>query len=323
MVGEDSAVACAGLIAMVRSRSMRVRLTRVISTIVTFTRVLSTRVLSTRVRLLAAGAVLALCASHAQAQIPFAAVDDSSRAAPAADARIAYGAGPSQFIELRVPQSGRAPFPVVMLLHGGCWRAAYSLAHLAGAAESLRRAGYATWTPEYRRVGEEGGGVPGTFDDIRAAYDSLVAQAPSRGLDPARITLMGHSAGGHLALWLASEPAVTVRGVIALAAITDLVAFVAPTGCGAAVPLLMGGAPTERADQYAVFSPVTRRAPPAAVVVLVANDDRTVPASQSERYIAQVPSAQTRRVAGGHFDLVAPWSEAWREVLSVLRAMTP
>jgi acetyl esterase/lipase len=277
---------------------------------------------------LRAGSLFALtlnaaCASNVVAQIPFAAVDDSARAAPAADVRIAYGAAATQFIELRLPRGGGGPFPVVMLIHGGCWRAAYSLAHLAGAAESLRVAGYATWTPEYRRVGDEGGGVPGTFDDIRAAYDSLIAQAPARGLNPARIVLAGHSAGGQLALWLASEPGVTVRGVVALAGITDLAAFAAPAGCGAAVPLLMGGTSAELPDVYASRSPVSRPAAPTTVTLVTARNDRTVPQAQSDVYHARFPSTTVVTVPGGHFDLVAPWSEAWREILSIVRALNP
>ncbi len=256
------------------------------------------------------------------AQVPYAVVADSSRAAPAADERIAYGPAQSQFIELRLPRGGRAPYPVVMLLHGGCWRAAYTLDYVAGAAESLRAAGYATWTAEYRRVGEDGAGVPGTFDDIRAAYDSLRAQASTRGLDPSRIVLAGHSAGGQLALWLASEPGVQVRGVISLAGISDLGAFVAPTGCGAAVPLLMGGTPSERPDVYAARSPVSRAAPAAAVTMVAASDDRTVPTAQGDAYITRFPAATLIAVPGGHFDLVAPWTAAWRQVLTALRGMT-
>ncbi len=265
----------------------------------------------------------AACASTVVAQIPYAAIDDSARAAPAADVRIAYGAAATQFIELRVPSGGGGPYPVVMLIHGGCWRAAFSLAHLAGAAESLRAAGYATWAPEYRRVGDEGGGVPGTFDDIRTAYDSLIAQARIRGLDPARIVLAGHSAGGQLALWLASEPRVKVRGVVALAGITDLAAFAAPAGCGAAVPLLLGGTSAELPDVYASRSPVSRPAAPTTVTLVTARDDRTVPQAQRDVYLARFPSTKVLMVPGGHFDLVAPWSEAWREIVVVVRTLNP
>jgi acetyl esterase/lipase len=111
----------------------------------------SGRVMRTAARSAARGALAGsfalttACGSTLGAQIPFAAVDDSSRAAPPADQRIPYGASATQFIELRVPRTGRQAHPVVMLMHGGCWRAAYSLSHVAAAAEALRAAGYATW----------------------------------------------------------------------------------------------------------------------------------------------------------------------------------
>jgi acetyl esterase/lipase len=158
---------------------------------------------------------------------------------------------------------------------------------------------------------------------VRAAYDTLIAQAASRGLDPTRIVLAGHSAGGHLALWLASEPGVRVRGVLSLAGITDLAAFASPSGCGAAVPLLMGGTSADRPDPYLLRSPVSRPAASGAVTVITAEGDRTVPAAQSDAYLARFPAATRVVVPGGHFDLVAPWSEAWPPIMRALRAMNP
>ncbi len=252
--------------------------------------------------------------------VPFSAVADSSRLAPAADARITYGSAPSQFAELRLP-SGAGPHPVVFLLHGGCWLSAYGVDHVAGIAESMRRAGFAVFAVEYRRVGEPGAGVPGTFEDVRAAYDTLLALAPARGLDASRIVLVGHSAGGHLAMWLASEPGVRVKAVLALAAITDLASFAAPSGCGAAVPRLMGAAASDAPAAYSAASPASRRAPaPGTQVVLVtAESDRTVPAAQERAYRMAFPEVPTLRVPGGHFDLVAAWTEGWRQVEQRLR----
>lgn len=269
----------------------------------------------------AAVALCALSPGVMDAQILFTAVADSSHSAPPADARITYGAAPTQFVDVRIPV-GRGPFPVVMLIHGGCWRAQYDLTHVAGAAESLRAAGFATWTVEYRRIGDDGGGDPGTFDDIRAGYDALIAQSKERGFDAKRIVIVGHSAGGHLALWLAAEPHVNVRGVVSLAGITDLAAFVAPEGCGSAVPLLIGGTAAELPAAYKARSPVARRAAHAPVTLVVASDDHTVPQSQSDAYIARFPSTTVVSVPGGHFDLVASWSEAWGTVLATVRALT-
>ncbi len=258
--------------------------------------------------------------SRAAAQVPFAAVADSARLAPTADARIVYGADPEQFVELRVPRSGRR-HPVVMLLHGGCWLSQYDVTHLAAAAEALRREGVATWMVEYRRAGHAGGGDPGTFDDIRAAYDLLIAQGKARDLDLSRIVLMGHSAGGHLALWLASERGVKVRGTIGLAAVTDPAAFAQPTGCGAGITRFMGGAPTALAEAYAARSPVVRSGPGTGVTLFAARDDRIVPTSQRDAYLARFPATVVQEVAGGHFDLVAPWTEAWRAVVSAARIL--
>jgi acetyl esterase/lipase len=215
-----------------------------------------------------------------------------------------------------------------MMLHGGCWLSAYGVDHVAGIAESMRANGIAVFAPEYRRVGEEDAGVPGTFEDVRVAFDSLRAIAPRHGIDTTRIILMGHSAGGQLALWLASESGVHVRGVIALAAVTDLAAFAAPSGCGSAVPRFIGGAPdsTDSAlnARYAAASPALRRAPPGLTEILLvtADEDRIVPVAQAERYVARFPQAARRQVPGGHFDLVAPWTPAWRDVLTQLRAVS-
>src|SRR5690606_28451221 len=148
------------------------------------------------------------------------------------------------------------------------------------------------------------------------------------GLDTARVFAMGHSAGGHLALWLASEPGVRLRGVIALAAVTDLGAFAAPSGCGSAVPRLLGGArnPDDELSivRYAVASPVTRAAPPAGTTVLlvVSDADRVVPMAQAQAYLARFPGTEMLRVSGGHFDLVAPWTPAWDRVRARLLDLT-
>jgi acetyl esterase/lipase len=262
-------------------------------------------------------------AAYGQASpVPFAAVADSARRAPAADHRIAYGKAAPQFAELRLPR-GAGPHPVVVLIHGGCWLNAYGLDHVDGIAESMRQRGLAVYSIEYRRVGDEGAGLPGTFRDVRAAFDTLQALAPRHALNLSRVVLMGHSAGGHLALWLGSEPGVRVRGIVALAAVTDLAAFATPTGCGSAVLRLMGGAPSERRAEYTSASPLSRRGPAegTSVVLIRAEADRIVPASQADAYAERFPRTGVLRVPGGHFDLVAPWTEAWAAALRALDEM--
>lgn len=270
--------------------------------------------------------VAAIACSHAGtppstraqgAAVPFAAVADSARNAPMADARIRYGTASPQYAELRLPR-GAGPHAVVFLLHGGCWLNAYGLDHVAGIAESLRRSGMAVYAVEYRRVGDAGAGVPGTFDDVRSAFDTLRAIAPRRGLDLSRVIVMGHSSGGHLALWLASEPGLRLQAVIGLAAVTDLAAFAAPSGCGAAVTRLTGARAADEPARFAAASPVSRAGPALGTTVLLfsARGDRIVPSAQAAAYTTVFPSAQVLHVDGGHFDFVAPWTDAWAQVLA-------
>ncbi|HSN55934.1 MAG TPA: alpha/beta fold hydrolase, partial [Candidatus Sulfomarinibacteraceae bacterium] len=124
---------------------------------------------------------------------------------PAPAHRVTYGPDPLNFGELRLPE-GAGPFPVVMVVHGGCWLAEYDLGYMSALADRLTRTGFATWTVEYRRLGDSGGGWPGTFADVAAAADALRALAADHPLDIRRVAALGHSAGGHLALWLGARP---------------------------------------------------------------------------------------------------------------------
>src|SRR5262245_24908346 len=147
--------------------------------------------------------------------------------------RIRYGPAPSQFGDLRLP-AGPGPHPVVVGLHGGWWRAPHGLEPHANLCEALRAEGFATWNVEYRRVGEEGGGWPGTFEDAGSAVDFLAELAPAYGLDLSRAVTLGFSAGGHLALWVAARHRLDpghplrprapfrLRGAVSLAGAVDL-----------------------------------------------------------------------------------------------------
>ena len=126
---------------------------------------------------------------------------------PAAGMRIAYGtAAPEQFGDLRLP-AGSGPFPVVVVVHGGWWRSAYGLTYAGHLCEALTRDGFATWNIEYRRIGNPGGGYPATLYDVTAALGALHELAREHPLDLARVVVTGHSAGGHIAAWLAAKPA--------------------------------------------------------------------------------------------------------------------
>ena len=249
---------------------------------------------------------------------------------PAADHRLAYGAGELQFGELRLP-SGAGPHPVAVVVHGGCWLAEYDLGHIASLAAALTETGVATWSVEYRRVGDDGGGWPGTFLDVAAAADHLVELAEEFHLDLDRVVAVGHSAGGHLALWLAARQRLSpddplrggsplpLAGVVALAGIPDLTAYAAPTGCGAAVPGLLGGEPEEVPGRLHRASPIELLPFGAPQILVLGGLDTIVPAEQAERYAAAAQRAgdrvELREVpAAGHFELIAPDSVAWSAV---------
>src|SRR5579864_7983178 len=133
--------------------------------------------------------------------------DILSQPAPPADARLTYGSDSNQFLDLRLPPAGqrtRSVHPLVINIHGGFWRAKYSLDHAGHLCAALTAKGFATANLEYRRIGNDGGAWPGTFADIRSAYHFLLQHAQQHKLDTSRCVVLGHSAGGQLALCLAA-----------------------------------------------------------------------------------------------------------------------
>ncbi|GAB3818443.1 hypothetical protein GCM10028895_15720 [Pontibacter rugosus] len=155
---------------------------------------------------------------------------------PAADHVIKYGSDSLQFGELRLPE-GKGNFPVVVVVHGGCWLNQYNLQYMSHLSDALTKAGYATWNIEFRRVGDAYGAWPGTFQDVAMATDHVRELAKRYPLDAKKVVVIGHSAGGHLALWLAarhrlpkSSPLyvknpLKLKGVVSLAGITDLATY--------------------------------------------------------------------------------------------------
>lgn len=236
---------------------------------------------------------------------------------PLADRRVAYGADPNQFLDVRLPH-GTGPHPVLVNIHGGYWRAKYNLAHAGHLCEALRAAGVATFNVEYRRVGNDGGGWPGTFADIRSAY-AYVRQEYSRfHLDVKRLAVMGHSAGGQLALCLAAHES-SLRAAISLAGVVDLKkAFTLHLSNDAVVDFL-GGKPSDVAEHYREADPMELNIVHARQWVLHGSDDDTVPVAFSRDYAAQKKKAGERleliEVArAGHFDFIDPRSEAFQQV---------
>jgi acetyl esterase/lipase len=245
----------------------------------------------------------------------------------AADELISYGDDALQFGELRLP-SGEGPHPVVVILHGGCWLAEYDLGYISGLAAALTQNGVATWSIEYRRVGDDGGGWPGTFADVAAATDFLRVIAPDHDLDLERVVTLGHSAGGHLALWLAGrrwldvddglrgEAPLRIGGVVALAGIPDLAAYASTTGCGAAVSQLLGGEPTEVPERVGRASPIELLPLGIPLILVTGELDTIVPGSQAHSYQQAArlmgDTVEIREVGGaGHFELVDSEKEAF------------
>jgi len=241
---------------------------------------------------------------------------------PEPDHRIAYGDDPLQFGELRIPE-GEGPFPVAIVIHGGCWLAEYDLGYMSAFADALTATGVATWSIEYRRVGNEGGGWPGTFQDVADAADYLLEIALEHELDMDQVAAVGHSAGGHLALWLAGrkwlegedplrgEGPLALNGVVALAGIPDLEAYAAPEGCGAAVSGLLGGEPDEVADRIQRASPIQLVPFGIDVAMVIGSRDPIVPASQARNFEEAARQmgdvVEVIEIGGaGHFELVDP-----------------
>ncbi len=222
-----------------------------------------------------------------------------------------YGEQPQQFVELSRPAQGDGPFPVVVFIHGGCWLKQFDIGYSRALATALNQAGYAVWNIEYRRLGNEGGGWPGTMDDIAAALALLANEAPA-GLNLDRVAIAGHSAGGHLGLLAPARAprALTVRGVLGLAPITDIAHYATGEGsCNqAAAAFLDGLSDAQRAAANPALQPAPRGA-----VLLYGSRDRIVP--------MEVPFVAPDRLvtlAVGHFDWVHPGTAAFQRFLGEL-----
>ncbi|HEY0660511.1 MAG TPA: alpha/beta hydrolase [Lysobacter sp.] len=254
-----------------------------------------------------------------------------------------YGEATSQGIDVFIPE-GKGPFPVVVLIHGGCWSETTAPRHqLRHLGAELAKHGIATWSIGYRRANEKGGGYPGTFLDVGVAIDRLRDDAARYRFDLSRTVLVGHSAGGHLALWAASREQLpetsqlrvaapfVPRKVVSLAGIGDLKIY-APlitSYCGASVGTKLIGAPSaQRPDVYADTSPAALPPKGADIVMVSGTLDRLVPPYVAHDYARQVQdSSSVRRVnleEAGHFDLVATPRPAWNHVRDLIEsALTP
>ncbi|MEX1162576.1 MAG: alpha/beta hydrolase [Nitriliruptor sp.] len=274
--------------------------------------------------LLVIAVVLAACTLPGGA--PDAPADEAAVGAEGQGRTIAYGDGPEQVADLALP-AGSAPdagWPTVVLVHGGFWRDQYRRDLMADLARDLANRGFASWNLEYRRVGPTGGGFPGTLLDVAAGTDHLAAVAEEAPIDLDRVAVVGHSAGGHLALWFgsrgrlpagapgASDP-LRPCAVVAQAPVASLVDAV-PLGDGAVTDFL-GGEPDEVADRYAIADPMALVGHGVPVLLVHGRSDETVPVDQSERYEAAASAAgdpvELVTGAGDHFAVIDPGDPLW------------
>ncbi|KPV44569.1 alpha/beta hydrolase family protein [Alicyclobacillus ferrooxydans] len=262
--------------------------------------------------------------------------------------RIPYGSQPSQFGELRIP-SGPGPHPVVIVIHGGFWYDRYGLDLMHAVSDVLTARGYATWNIEYRRVGEDGGGWPETLIDVGNAADHLKVLAQKYELDLSRVVTMGHSAGGHLALWSAArhksaafleqhagvsqmgspetdtspESPLRIHGAISLAGVNDLRLMWEIRQEQSPVVDFLGGIPSVFPNRYAAASPMELLPLGLPQVLVHGTDDDRVPLQISEHYYNAAmemgdPVTMIELPGVEHFKLIQPTSEAWPPIVTAL-----
>jgi acetyl esterase/lipase len=234
--------------------------------------------------------------------------------------KIPYGKDPNQFGELRLPE-GPGPHPVCAFIHGGFWRARFDLTHADAHCEALTKSGIATWNIEYRRIGQPGGGWPGTAEDALAGFMHLAELFAPYGLDPTRVVLAGHSAGGHLALWVAAQNALPIQRVVSLCGVSDLKdAWDLQLSNGVAGEFI-GGSPDDFPEEYSAASPIELLPIEAPQVLIHGTEDAVVPFAMSEAFASRSANARLIPLPGaGHSEVVDPstpeWLTVWEQLSS-------
>lgn len=257
------------------------------------------------------------------------------------DERVVYGPDSNQYGELRLP-AGAGPHPVAVLIHGGCFKAAYATAqYMAQMGDALKAKGIATWNVEYRRLGQQGGGWPETYLDVGRAVDHLRTLAAKHPLDLGRVVLVGHSAGGHLALWTAARPRVPakspvymanplpVRGVVDLAGPVDMTVHISEYQklCGdSVITTLLGGTPTSVPERYAHVSPKALLPLGVPQIVAIGTFEDFVPRPIVESYVAAaVQAGDSARMLffpkAGHFEVASASTFTWPKIEGAIQAL--
>lgn len=254
---------------------------------------------------------------------------------PMGPSRIAYGSRPEQFGDLRVPKGG-GPFPVVVVIHGGCWVNFYGLDLMHEVSDVLTAQGLATWNIEYRRIGDAESNYPNTMLDVGLAIDHLRKIAAEHRLDLAKVTTIGHSAGGHLAMWAAARAKLDnqnplhgadplpIRASVALAGVLDLAESINLGVCNGTAGKLMQGTPAEVPAHYAESSPKELLPLPVPQRLIHGNADTLVPVIMSQHYLDAAKAAGDVGVTlnviedADHFDMITPSSSKWPEVMKII-----
>ena len=265
---------------------------------------------------------------------------------PLADHRLSYGSDESQFGDLWIPEPRKyveTQWPVVVFLHGGWWSSGYDLRYGNFLCQTLRRQHVAVWSLEYRRTGITGGGWPTTFQDVASGFDHLRTLAENFPLDLTRVIAVGHSAGGHLAFWLAGRhhvpedsplhipPKVAMRGVVGLAGAVDLGLLLELSTSPFAVDKqwighLMGGFPALYPERYAAGDPGQLLPLPCPQVLVQGSADNLIPHLLPKRWLTKSrrgsePCTITLIPGAQHFDVVDPKSRAWPATYSAILSL--
>ncbi|HEV2746971.1 MAG TPA: alpha/beta hydrolase [Allosphingosinicella sp.] len=260
-----------------------------------------------------------------------------TRERPKESATIAYGEDPLQVADLWLP-AGPGPHPTVLMVHGGCWQSDVADRTIMNwIADNLRKRGIAVWNIDYRGVDRAGGGYPGTFRDVAAAADALRTHAGRYGLNISPLVATGHSAGGHLALWLAargprwkgplipagspvaSRDPIRIDTVVSLGGLPDLELAASPpgSGCGTEVIEKLVGPAAQNVRNVFADTSVPRLAPLGSRQVLInGRQDRIIPADYAFDYQRKMQAAgdevEVRMLdRTGHVELIAPETAAW------------
>ena len=257
-----------------------------------------------------------------------------------------YGVNEHQFGELLLPQ-GTGPFPIIMIIHGGFWRKNFDLTQMHEMAEQLAKQGIATWNIEYNRVGHEEGGWPGTFLDVANAFNYIKVLAQKYPIDLNNILIMGHSAGGHLALWLAGNDLVdpnseiylpidglNIKGVISLAGVSDLEKmydihywkyklyeiYDNPTAD------LLGGSPDEYRERYINASPKHLINTNIPTMLIHGALDVNVPIGLSEQFYEEALAKKANTSLeilkdAEHFEVIVPHTNSWSVITECIERL--